>query len=167
MDEIDQAIVRLLLHNGRLSQEQIAREVHLSRPAVHERMKRLEEIGVLRGYQAVIDWEAFGLPLTSFILVRGTGTAQEIGQAIMQLNTAEALVQECHSVTGEWCVLLKARVASPRALEQLISRIRTIPGIQNTLTTLALSTFYEDGHAHEDVAPQNGHIIKSIVSTKE
>lgn len=167
MDEIDRAIVHLLLRNGRWSQEQIAREIHLSRPAVHERMKRLEETGVLRGYQAVVDWEAFGLPLTSFILVRGTGTAQEIGQATMQLCTEDALVQECHSVTGEWCVLLKARVASPRALEQLIIRIRDIPGIQNTLTTLALSTFYEDGHTQKDVTARNGHAITRTTSTQE
>src|SRR5579885_166117 len=149
VDEIDRAIVHLLLRNGRLSQEQIARAVHLSRPAIHERMKRLAETGVLRGYQAVIDWEAFGLPLTTFILVRGSGTAQEIGQAILQLSRSDALVEECHSVTGGWCVLLKVRVASPRALEQLISRIRALPDIQSTLTTLALSTFYEDGHTYD------------------
>ncbi|HZU02876.1 MAG TPA: Lrp/AsnC ligand binding domain-containing protein, partial [Ktedonobacteraceae bacterium] len=51
--------------------------------------------------------------------------------------------------TGGWCVLLKVRVASPRALEQLISRIRALPDIQSTLTTLALSTFYEDGHTYD------------------
>ena len=62
MDAIDQAIVRLLDRHGRLSQEQLAKRVRLSRPAVHQRVKRLEAAGVLKGYRAVLDWAAVGLP---------------------------------------------------------------------------------------------------------
>jgi Lrp/AsnC family leucine-responsive transcriptional regulator len=152
MDEIDRAIVRLLLSNGRLSQEQIARAVHLSRPAVHERMKRLEETGVIRGYQAQIDWEAFGLPLTSFTLVSSIWSAQQISETIGQLNMEDAMLEECYSLTGEWCIVIKTRVASPRALEQFVSRIRNLPGVQNTLTMLALSTYYENGRQVSEAA---------------
>jgi Lrp/AsnC family leucine-responsive transcriptional regulator len=158
MDEIDRAIVRLLLSNGRLSQEQIARAVHLSRPAVHERMKRLEETGIIRGYQAQIDWEAFGLPLTSFTLVSSIWSAQQISEAIAQLNMEDAMLEECYSLTGEWCILIKTRVASPRALEQFVSRIRSLSGVQNTLTMLALSTYYENGRLVSETTAMNHHL---------
>lgn len=163
MDEIDRAIVRLLLDNGRLSQEQIARAVHLSRPAVHERMKRLEETGIIRGYQAQIDWEAFGLPLTSFTLVSSIWGAQQISAAIAQLNMEGAMLEDCHSLTGEWCVLIKTRVASPRALERFVSRIRNLPGVQNTLTMLALSTYYENGRLVSETSRTN----HSVQTTEE
>src|SRR6266511_5050469 len=68
MDSIDRHLVSLLRVNGRLSQEQLAREVNLSRPAVHERLKRLEEQGAIRGYTAVIDWEAWGATTDSLYL---------------------------------------------------------------------------------------------------
>jgi Lrp/AsnC family leucine-responsive transcriptional regulator len=148
MDDIDRAITRLLLANGRESQEQLAREVHLSRPAVHERIKHLEEAGVLRGYKALVDWDTLGLPVTSFIWVRTSGTAcREAGETFLQLHTATAFVEECHRVTGEWCMLLKVRVASPLALEQVLDRIREVAGVQETMTTLVLSTFAEDGRS--------------------
>jgi Lrp/AsnC family transcriptional regulator, leucine-responsive regulatory protein len=148
MDDIDRSITRLLLANGRVSQEQLAREVHLSRPAVHERIKHLEEAGVLRGYKALVDWDALGLTMASFIWVRTSGTACRVaGQTFMQLHTATAIVEECHRVTGEWCMLLKVRVASPLALEQLLERIRDVTGVQDTMTILVLSTIAEDGRS--------------------
>ncbi len=140
MDAIDRHIVDLLATNGRLSHEQIARHVKLSRPAVHERIKRLEEQGIIHGYQARINWSALGQPLTAFIWVRAAGTQlNEVGQAMVRLNDPDAVVEECYRVTGEWCMLLKARLASPLALQQLIDRIREVPGVQGTMTTLALS----------------------------
>jgi Lrp/AsnC family leucine-responsive transcriptional regulator len=153
MDSTDQHIVHLLLINGRMSHEQLAQEVHLSRPAVHERMKRLQEKGVLRGYKAIVDWTALGLPLTVFIWVRGSGTAREIGASLMQLSHASALIEECHSLTGSWCVMLKARVTDAQTLEDFIEQIRAVEGIQATLTSLVLSTFSsEEGlfHGNED-----------------
>ncbi|HEX4204201.1 MAG TPA: Lrp/AsnC family transcriptional regulator [Ktedonobacteraceae bacterium] len=143
MDTTDQAIVRLLLAQGRISHEQLAQEVHLSRPAVHERIKRLQEEKILRGYKAVVDWGALGLPLSVFIWVRGSGTARETGRVLLQLSNSSALIEECHSVTGEWCVMLKARVADSHALETLIEQIRAIEGIQGTFTSLVLSTISE------------------------
>ena len=108
MDTTDQAIIRLLLVNGRMSHEHLAQEVHLSRPPVHERIKRLQEKGILRGYKAIVDWSALGLPLTIFFWVCGTGTAREIVHSLVQLSDSSALIEERHSLTGEWCVMLKA-----------------------------------------------------------
>lgn len=144
MDEVDRKIVRLLHTNGRVSHEQIAREVHLSRPAVHERVKRLEEDGVLLGYHAQVNWEAMDLPITAFIWVRTVKVkSREPGKQIMRLTSETTLVEECHRVAGEWCLLVKARAASPLALESLLDEIRDIPGIDVTMTTVVLSTLDE------------------------
>jgi DNA-binding Lrp family transcriptional regulator len=141
MDAIDLAIVRLLARDGRLSQEQLARRVRLSRPAVHQRVKRLEAAGVLKGYRAVLDWAAVGKPLTAFVFVRTGGAGcTAVGPAILGLGDEDAFVEECHRVTGEWCLLVKARAASPLALQDLLDRVRAVAGVQATMTTLALST---------------------------
>jgi Lrp/AsnC family leucine-responsive transcriptional regulator len=141
MDTIDLAIVRLLERHGRLSQEQLARRVRLSRPAVHQRVKRLEAAGVLKGYRAVLDWAAVGMPLTAFVWVRtGGATCAAVGPALLELGDDGAFVEECHRVTGDWCLLLKTRAASPLALQDLIDRVRTVTGVQATMTTLALSS---------------------------
>ncbi len=150
MDEIDREIARLLHAHGRLSQEQLAREVHLSRPAVHERIKRLEEEGVIRGYTALLDWGALGQPLTAFIWVQSARLSRAAGKAIMQLQNPAAFVEECHRVAGEWCLLIKARAATPQDLEVLIDQIYEIPGVQSTMTTTVLSTLGEHGAVQED-----------------
>ncbi len=146
MDAIDRAIVSLLHLDGHMTQEQIAGCVNLSRPAVHERIKRLEERGIIKGYQARVDWSEVGFPVTAFIWVSTVGAkCNETGQEMMALSNAEALVEECYRVTGEWCLLLKARLASPLALQNLLDRIRDVPGVHRTMTTMALSALGEDG----------------------
>lgn len=145
MDEIDCEIVRLLYANGRLNQERIAREVKLSRPAVHARIRRLEEEGVIRGYRALVDWAALGQPVTAFLWVRTSGAkCRETGPVLMSLTCDRAAVEECHSVTGEWCLLLKVRADSPSTLQDLIDQIRDTPGVEGTMTAVALSTIGED-----------------------
>ncbi|MBA3305516.1 MAG: Lrp/AsnC family transcriptional regulator [Thermoleophilaceae bacterium] len=147
MDAIDREIVRLLRANGRINQESVAREVRLSRPAVHERIKRLEGSGVIRGYEALVDWVALGLPVTAFVWARTSGQTRcrDAGPALMELSGDGAVVEECHSVTGEWCLLLKVRAASPSALQDLIDAARDAPGVEATMTTVALSTVGENG----------------------
>ena len=146
MDALDREIISFLRLDGRMSHEQISQQVNLSRPAVHERIKRLEEQGIIRGYQTLVDWSALGLPLTAFIWVRTTGAScHETGQALLRLSNTDAIVQECYRVTGEWCMLLKTQLASPLALEALLDCIRTVPNVQETMTILALSALHETG----------------------
>ncbi len=153
MDEIDREIVRLLYANGRLNQERIAREVKLSRPAVHERVRRLEEEGVIRGYKALVDWTALGQPVTAFVWVRTSGAkCRETGPVLMGIICHGAAVEECHSVTGEWCLLLKVRAVSPSTLQDLIDEIRDTPGVEGTMTAVALSTIGEDRRVVDEVS---------------
>ena len=145
MDEIDREIVRLLCANGRLNQERIAQEVKLSRPAVHERVRRLEKQGAIRGYKALVDWAALGQSVTAFVWVRTSGVkCRETGPILMDLICDGAAVEECHSVIGEWCLLLKVRAGSPSTLQDLIDEIRDAPGVEGTMTAVALSTIGED-----------------------
>jgi Lrp/AsnC family leucine-responsive transcriptional regulator len=151
MDDLDRSIVRLLERHGRLSQEELARRIRLSRPAVHQRVKRLEAARVIRGYRAELDWAALGLPLTAFVWVRTGGpNCAPVGPAILGLGDDGALVEECHRVTGEWCLLVKARAATPLALQELIDRIRAVGGVTTTTTTLALSTLRHQDAADDD-----------------
>lgn len=146
LDEVDVRIMRILHANGRASQEQVARAVHLSRPAVHERIKRLEERGVIRGYRACVEWAAIGLPVTAFIWVRTAGgPCMATATTVCALGDCSALVEEGHRVTGDWCLLLKVRAASPLALQDLLDRVRAVSGVHSTMTTVALSTVEEKG----------------------
>lgn len=146
MDAIDRAIARLLYAHGRMSQEELAREVHLSRAAVHGRLRRLEDQGVIRGYRALLNWAALGQPVTAFVWVRTSGVrCHAAGQSIMQLSGPAAVLEECHRVTGDWCMLLKVRAGSTLDLQDLIDRIRDVPGVTATMTTVVLSTLSEQG----------------------
>ncbi len=142
----------MLRGNARLSQEQIAREVHLSRPAVHERMRRLEERGVILGYTARVDWAALGLPFSAFVSVKIEGRKYaEVEASILDLAHGDAEVEESHTLVGEWCLLVKVRASSSPALQRVLDRIREVPGVKTTRTTIVLST-----HGEASAAAGNG-----------
>ena len=140
MEETDQRIVSLLCADGRMSFTDLAKETGLSVSAVHSRVKRLEERGVLRGYRADVDPEAVGLPLTAFVSLTpiDPSAPDEAPERLAHLAEIEA----CHSVAGDESYILKVRVASPAALETLLQEIRAQSGMA-TRTTIVLSTPYE------------------------
>lgn len=140
MEEIDRQILVLLAHDGRMSFTDLGKATGLSTSAVHQRVRRLEQRGVIRGYAAVIDPEAVDLPLTAFISVTPLDQAapDDVPERLAQLPEIEA----CHSVAGEENYILKVRVATPGALEQLLARIRASASV-STRTTIVLSTPYE------------------------
>ncbi|HVE99633.1 MAG TPA: Lrp/AsnC family transcriptional regulator [Mycobacteriales bacterium] len=140
MEDTDRQIVALLCADGRMSFTDLAKETGLSVSAVHSRVKRLAERGVVRGYRADIDPDAAGLPLTAFVSLTpiDPSAPDEAPQRLAHLAAIEA----CHSVAGEESYILKVRVASPAALEALLQEIRAQSGMA-TRTTIVLSTPYE------------------------
>ncbi|WP_084958366.1 Lrp/AsnC family transcriptional regulator [Thermoactinospora rubra] len=140
MEEIDRRIVTLLARDGRMSFTDLAKETGLSVSAVHQRVRRLEKRGVLRGYTAVIDHDAVGLPLTAFVSIKPIDPAAPDDAPERLAHLAE--IEACHSVAGEESYILKVRVASPRDLEDLLQRIRAAANV-STRTTVVLSTPYE------------------------
>ena len=141
MEETDRAIVRELTLDGRLSYTDLAERVGLSVSAVHQRVRRLEQRGLITGYAARVDAKALGLPLTAFVSITPMDVAQP-DDAPARLAHLPA-IEECHSVAGVESYILKVRVASPDALEGLLAEIRAAANV-TTRTTVVLSTFYED-----------------------
>jgi Lrp/AsnC family leucine-responsive transcriptional regulator len=141
VEEIDRKIVSLLARNGRMSFTELARQAGLSVSAVHQRVRRLEQEGVIKGYVAVFDPEDIGLPLTAFVSIKPFDAAapDDVPARLEHLSAIEA----CHSVAGEENYILKVRVASPTALEELLNQIRTLGGV-STRTTVVLSTPFEN-----------------------
>lgn len=141
LDELDTQLLRLLVADGRRSYTDLARDTGLSTSAVHQRVRRLEQRGVISGYTARVDPVLVGLPLTAFVSVTPIDPAapDDAPDRLRDLPAVEA----CHSVAGTESWILKVRVASPSALEALLSEIRSSAGVQ-TRTTVVLSTPWEE-----------------------
>ena len=144
LDETDLRLLDALRRNGRRSQEELSEMLALSRPAVRERMRRLEANGVLTRYTIDVNWELLGYPLLAFVRVRTkSGDCRVFAEQVMELSHEGAAVEACHRITGKWCLLVKVRARTSLALEELLAQIRALPKAAATATTLALSTLCE------------------------
>lgn len=142
-DPVNRRLLSLLREDGRATYAEIGKRVHLSAPAAYERIRRLESAGVIQKHTVTIDPAAVGLPFCAFIRI---GTAGDHGCDMIASSLAKnSEIEECHSIAGEDTVLVKARTRSPVELEYLIKRIRSIPGIVTTVTTVVLLTHFERG----------------------
>jgi Lrp/AsnC family transcriptional regulator, leucine-responsive regulatory protein len=142
VDAIDLSLVELLRTNARLSYAELARQVGLSAPAVHERVGKLEANGVLRGYRAEVAPETIGLGVTALIgIVEDSGAdTDEVLDYLRQMPEVES----CYFMAGVESYQLTVRVASIAELEQLIVKLNRIPGVASTRTAVALSTKWEN-----------------------
>jgi len=142
-DPVNRMLLRLLKENARATYAEIGKRAHLSAPAVYERIRRLESSGVIQKHTVTIDPTAVGLPFCAFIRI---GTSGDYGcETIVASLAKNPEIEECHSIAGEDTVLVKARTPSPMDLEYLLKRIRSIPGIVTTVTTVVLLTHFERG----------------------
>ena len=142
IDSMDASIVTILQSNARTSNAEIARQVGLAPSAVFERIKKLEERGVLEGYAARLNPKAVGVPLLAFVFVRADEKPGEDRVGARLAAIPEVL--EVHDVAGEDCFLAKVRSPDTDALGRLLrERIGAIPGITSTRTTIVLETVKE------------------------
>lgn len=139
-DPTDRLIIRLLASDGRMSFADLARETGLSTSAVHQRVRRLEQRGIITGYRATVDHRELGLPLTALIDLTPLDPAapDDIPERIVDIPEVES----CWSVAGAASYVVKVRVAEPTDLEDLLARIRATAGV-STRTTIVLSTPFE------------------------
>ncbi len=143
LDLTSRRILQILGTDGRSSYQAIADEVGLSRPAVMERVKRMEESGYIAGYAARLDRAKLGMPITAFVAVRyssGTDAYEESGVKALERHPN---VLECHHVAGEDCFVLKVAASTIDSLEKLIRELKGQGHGVTTRTTIVLSTVFE------------------------
>lgn len=141
LEVTDRRIVELLASDGRMSFTDLGRATGLSTSAVHQRVKRLEQRGLIRGYGARLDHEQVGLPLTAFISIRPIDPSQPDDSPERLRGIPE--IESCWSVAGKESYILKIRVPTPGNLEDLLARVRAAANV-STRTTIVLSTPYEN-----------------------
>ena len=140
IDGTDEQILTILQNDARISNAEIARQIGLAPSAVLERLRKLEERGVVRGYRTDIDPRAVEFGLTVFVTVKTSECGSEAEKAIVAIPE----VLEVHDVAGEDSYLLKIRTKDTEALGQLLrEKIKPIPNVISTRTTVVLQTYKE------------------------
>jgi Lrp/AsnC family leucine-responsive transcriptional regulator len=142
MDNYDLQIVNWLQKQGRISHSELSAKVGLSLPAIAERIRKLEAAGTIRGYAALVDAKLLGKGITAFIhvLFDDPDCYARFNRAMLELPE----VEECHHVVGEFDYLVKVKTRDTLSLEKLLSeKLRVIPGVGRTRTTVVLSTLKE------------------------
>jgi Lrp/AsnC family leucine-responsive transcriptional regulator len=141
IDAIDQKILTILQDNARTPNAEVARRLGMAPSAIFERIKKLEEKGIVRGYAALIDPAALELSLLAFVTVR---TEDPVGgDATARALAKRPEVQEVHHVAGEDCYLVKVRAKDTASLSKLMTELGSLPGVRATRTTVVLETTKE------------------------
>jgi len=141
LDEIDRHILALLQDNCKRPLAKIGDEVGLSAPSVQERVRKLEEYGVIVGYYAGLDARMVGKDIVAFIgvSIRHPRGIDEFEAAVAGIDD----ILECHHVTGGYTMMLKVKTENTTTLEELISEIRSVEAVERTETMVVLSTTVE------------------------
>lgn len=140
LEQTDRRIVAALCSDGRVSYTDLAEQVGLSVSAVHQRVRRLEQRGIILGYTAIVDHSRLGLPLTALVSLTPIDPSAP-DDAPDKLRELDA-IEDCHSVAGSASYVIKVRVANPESLEGLLQQIRASANMR-TETIVVLSTPYE------------------------
>jgi len=147
LDRKDIQILSVIQENSKLAIKDIAKRVGLPITTTHSRLKRLERLGLIKGYKAILDAKKLGLGVTAFILV-SFSYKSGIGE-ISQREVARRIatfpeVQEVHIITGDWDILLKVKMKNVDELgEFVVDKLRMIRGVDKTLTCVVLDTIKE------------------------
>lgn len=140
IDEMDRRILSLLQQDARLPNAEIARRVGMAPSATLERLRKLEERGVIQGYECRVDAGKLGLGLTAFIFVKSSDRGDETGDRLRQHPN----VLELHHIAGEDCYLVKVRAADTEELGRMLrTEFNALPNVQATRTTIVLNTLKE------------------------
>lgn len=144
MDKLDMEILEILIADGRASHEKISKLLNISRPAVHQRVKKLEEKGIIKSYQATVDWSKMGQTIHVIIYLKiNAAIIKNIIDDIMDIHVADIYLEECHRLAGEWCIMLKVRSTLPQNITGYIDELLKINGVIGTTTTFILSTIFQ------------------------
>lgn len=140
VDAFDRRILAALTEDARSTYAAIGQVAGLSAPAVHERVKRLKGMGVLRGTTTRVNGEAVGKPFLAFVHIDAEGWGKS--EQMMRMKVFPE-VEEIHSVAGDTSVIMKVRTAGPHALEHFLAQLYALPGVRSTRSFVVLSTYLE------------------------
>lgn len=141
MEQLDQRILALLARDGRMSYTDIGKETGLSTSAAQQRVRRLEQRGVIKSYRAVLDAAELGLMVTAFVAIKPFDPSQP-DDAPERLQHIEEIVS-CYSVAGDASYLVKVHVSDTRELDMLLTRIRNHANVV-TVTQVVLTTHFQN-----------------------
>ncbi|MBM4171936.1 MAG: Lrp/AsnC family transcriptional regulator [Ignavibacteria bacterium] len=141
LDNLDINVLKKLQENGRTKRSELAEKVGLSLPSLSERLKKLEEAGVIEGYYTKLNRHSFSYDLMAFIVVIMDSSKNYEKLTEHVKKTPEIL--ECHAILGEGSHIMKALVKDTKSLEQLLSKIQSWQGVTRTVTNFVLSTIKE------------------------
>ena len=141
LDQIDTLLIAALQEQGRLRLEDLAHRVKLSPSTVHDRLRRLQRDGVIRKWTITVNPQALNLTVLAFVGGRASRPCLELVEALARIHE----IEEAHSVDGQLSLIVKLRATSTEHLLDLIERLKRIPGVESTETTVALKTHLERG----------------------
>jgi DNA-binding Lrp family transcriptional regulator len=149
LDEKDQAILQLIQENSKLTANQIAKKINSPITTVFAKIKRMEELGIINQYRAILSPEKLSLGTAAFVLASVSYTARTDGTPVSQRGVAEEIarfpeVQEVHIITGDWDLLVKLRAENVDAIGKfVVDKLRLIKGLEKTLTCMVFETVKE------------------------
>jgi Lrp/AsnC family transcriptional regulator, leucine-responsive regulatory protein len=138
LDKVDCELLEILQKQGRTKRNELAEKVGLSLPAVSERLRKLEDEGIIEGYYTRLNHKKLGKDITAFVIVTIDTSKHFPGFLEHILKTDD--IQECHAITGDGTHLLKLRTENTEALEKLLAKIQSWQGVLKTATNLVLSS---------------------------
>ncbi len=140
IDAVDRKLLGLLQENAQIKYAELGERLNLSAPAIHDRVKKLKAAGVLRGYTIAVDSAALGYGLCALVSVRlWRCNCEDVVPHLMH----HPEIEECHSVAGQSCIILKVRTENTKTLETMLNALRRIEGVESTETTVVLSTYID------------------------
>ncbi|MCV2873852.1 Lrp/AsnC ligand binding domain-containing protein [Defluviimonas sp. WL0050] len=146
LDRYDSAILRALSEDGRMSVTELARRIGLTKTPIQARVKRLEEIGVIAGYRAVLNPIRMGLAHVAFVEVRLSDTREAALQAFNKAVRGVPEIEECHMMAASFDYLMKVRTADINDFRRILGeRISSLPHVASTSTFVAMEAVKETG----------------------
>lgn len=146
MDDLDIKIINIISNNARIPHEEISRILHISRQAIHQRIKKLEENEIIKGYKSIIDWTKLGEGTRAYIYVKvNMSNYKEDIQQYVNIDVPNVLIEECQRIHGDWCIVIKVRAKSTSDITNFIDQLWKVKSTIDTAATFILSTIIEDG----------------------
>ena len=141
MDILDKQILNILHKNGRITHEEISKQLNMSRPAIHQRISKLEQQGIIEGYRTKINWSKLGYSISAYISLKvKTTDFYKLMNDIVNIKIENVVIEECHRATGTWCIILKVRTLTPDYITKLHDRLLKNECIIDSSTVLLLSS---------------------------